>query len=73
MVAPCFASSEIFSRFGTFVRFSALVMIIVCVTPGSVSCVPSAAAEARNDVTPGIISESIFSLERLSICSRIAP
>jgi len=30
-------------------------MIIVCVTPGSVSCVPSAAAEARNDVTPGII------------------
>jgi len=35
---------------------------MVCVTPGSVSCEPSAAADARNDVTPGIISELIFSL-----------
>ena len=48
-MALCFASSEIFSRFGTFVRFSALVIIMVCVTPGSVSCEPSAAADAKND------------------------
>jgi len=30
-------------------------MIMVCVTPGRVSCVHNAAAEARNDVTPGMI------------------
>ena len=57
-IAICF-DFEIFSRFGTLVLDSALVMIIVWVTPGSVSWVPSAAAEAKNAVTPGTTIDSI--------------
>jgi hypothetical protein len=48
-------------------------MIIVCVIPGRVSCVPSAAADARNDVTPGTTIDSTPSFSKLSICSLIAP
>ena len=60
MVAPCFASFATASSSETLVRFSARVTMIVCVTPGRVSCAPRAAADARNEVTPGIISEDIF-------------
>ena len=67
------ASSEIFSRLGTLVLDSARVIIIVCVIPGRVSCVPSAAADARNDVTPGTTIDSTSSFSNSSICSLIAP
>ena len=62
-----------FSLLGTLVRDSARVMIIVCVIPGKVSCVPSAAADAKNDVTPGTTIDSISSFSKLSICSLIPP
>ena len=41
--------------------------------PGKVSCVPSAAADAKNDVTPGTTIDSTSSFSKLSICSLIAP
>jgi hypothetical protein len=49
------------------------VTIIVCVTPGSVNCIPSAAAEAKNAVTPGTTTDFIPFFSKLSICSLMAP
>jgi len=47
--------------------------MIVCVTPGNVNCVPSAAAEAKNAVIPGTTIDSIHFFPKFSICSLIAP
>ena len=73
MVAPCLASPAMLSASGTFVRDSALVIMMVCVTPGSVSCVPRAADDARNDVTPGTTTDLMPLFASSSICSLMAP
>ena len=73
MVAPCLASPATPSRSGTAVLDWALVSMMVCVTPGSVSCVPSAQAAARNAVTPGTTTHLTPAPSSASICSLMAP
>ena len=72
-MAPCRDRASTDSAPGTAVRDGALVSIIVCVTPGSVSCAPSEAAAARNDVTPGTTLHLTPPASSASVCSRRAP
>ena len=62
MVALCSANFDIASSDGFGVLPSGRVIITVCETSGSVSSLSRAAAAAKNELTPGIISKDIFSL-----------
>ncbi len=72
-VAPWRARSSRRSPSGTLVRPSARVRITVCDSSGKVSSLPSAAAAAVKEETPGTISYSIPSASKRRICSATEP
>ena len=63
------ARLRICSFSGTGVRPSMRVMITVWDTPGKVYSCPSAAAAAKNELTPGTTCQLMSSLFSKSICS----
>ena len=56
MLARCAASADMRSFSGTGVRPAIRVMMTVCDWPGSVNSAGIAAADAQNELTPGVTS-----------------